>query len=65
VVLKSLTEPCRTTLWNINVRKEAINDKVQGSVATYLRCGGIANNQINKGLLLSLSEKFLKSVNIL
>ena len=57
MVIKNLTEPCRTTLWNINVRKEAINDKVQGSVATYLRCGGIANNQINKGLLLSLSVK--------
>jgi len=34
--------------------KQAINDKLQGSVATYLRCGGIINNQIKKGLLLSL-----------
>jgi len=24
--------------------KQAINDKLQGSVATYLRCGGVVNN---------------------
>jgi len=29
--------------------KQTINDKLQGSVATYLRCGGVANNQIKKG----------------
>jgi len=40
-----------------NVRKQAINGKLQGSVATYLRCGGVVNNQIMKGLLLSLSVK--------
>jgi len=34
--------------------KQAINDKLQGSVATYVRCGGIVNNQIKKGLLLSV-----------
>jgi len=34
--------------------KEAINDKLQGSIAAYLRCGGVVNNQIEKGLLLSL-----------
>jgi len=28
--------------------KQAINDKSQGSVATYLRCGGVVNNQIKK-----------------
>ena len=39
------------------LRKQAINDKLQGSVATYLRCGGVVNNQIMKGLLLSLSVK--------
>ena len=27
---------------------------LQGSVATYLRFGGVVNNQIKKGLLLSL-----------
>ena len=37
--------------------KQAINDKLQGSVAIYLRCGGVVNNQIKKGLLLSLSVK--------
>ena len=42
---------------NINVRKQAINDKLQGRVATYLTCGGVANDQIKKGLLLSLSVK--------
>ena len=30
--------------------KQAINDKLQGSVATYLRCGWVINNQIKKGL---------------
>jgi len=34
--------------------KQAINDKLQGSVATYSRCGGVVNNKIKKGLLLSL-----------
>jgi len=29
--------------------KQAINDKLQGSVATYLRCGGVVNNQMKKG----------------
>jgi len=37
--------------------KHAMNDRLQGSVATYLRCGGVVNNQIKKGLLLSVSEK--------
>ena len=37
--------------------KQAINDKLQGSVATYLSCGGVVNNQIKKGLLLSLWVK--------
>ena len=34
--------------------KQAINDKFQGSVAAYFRCGGDINNKIKKGLLLSL-----------
>ena len=37
--------------------KQDINDKLQGSVATYLSYGGVVNNKIKKGLLLSLSEK--------
>jgi len=37
--------------------KQAINAKLQGSVATYSRCGEVFNNQIKKGLLLSLRVK--------
>ena len=45
--------------------KQAINDKLQGRVATYLRCGGVVSNQIKKGLLLSLwVKKLVKSANI-
>ena len=45
--------------------KQAINNKLQGSVAAYLRCGVVVNNQIKKGLMLSMGMKiFLKSVNI-
>ena len=54
------TLPCKT----LTSEKQALNDKLQGGVAAYLRCGGIVNNQIKKGLLLSLSEKKLKSVNL-
>jgi len=43
--------------------KQTINDKLQGSMATYLRCGGVVNNQIKKGLLLSL--EWIKSPYIL
>ena len=41
--------------------KRATDDKLQGSVAvaTYWRCGGVVNNQIRKGLLLTLSVDFL------
>ena len=40
--------------------KQAINDKLQGSVAAYLRCSRVVNNQIKKGLLLSLRVKKIK-----
>jgi len=45
--------------------KKAINDKLQGSVATYLRYAWVVN-RIKKGLILSLSVRwfFFKSVNI-
>jgi len=43
------TLPCET----LECEKRAINDKLQGSVSTYLRCDKIVNNQIKKGLLLS------------
>jgi len=39
--------------------KQTINDKLQGSVATYLRYGEVFNKQIKKGLLLSLWVIFL------
>jgi len=44
------TLPCETLM----SAKQAINDKLQGSTCTYLRCGGVVNNRIKKGLLLSL-----------
>jgi len=45
--------------------KHAINDKLQGSVAAYLSSGWVVDNQIKKGLLLSLRVKFFfKSMNI-
>ena len=55
---------CQITLWNINVRKRAINAKLQGSVATNLRCDMVINSQIKESLLLSLPVKKLRSVNI-
>ena len=46
--------PCETLM----SAKQAINDKLQGgSVGTHLRCGCVVNNQIKKGLLLSVSVK--------
>ena len=53
--------PCETPM----SAKQAINDKVQGSVATYLRCSGVVNNQIMKGLLLSLLVIFFKFLRLL
>ena len=47
------TLPCETLM----SAKQAINDKLQSSVVTYLRCGWVVNNQIKKGLLLSLWVK--------
>jgi len=35
------------------------NKRLTISVATYLRYGGVVNNQIKKGLLLSLLLRFL------
>jgi len=39
----------------LTLAKQSINDKLQGSVSTHLRCGGVVNNQIEKGLGLLLS----------
>jgi len=52
--MKNPTVPCvycpvYITLWIINVRKQVINDKLQSSMATYLRCGGVVNNPVKKG----------------
>ena len=54
------TLPCETLM----SAKQALNDKLQGSVAAYLRCGWVVNNQIKKGLLLSLRIKKIKGVNL-
>ena len=45
-----VTLPCETLM----SAKPAFNDKLQGSVATYLRCGRVINDHIKKGFLLSL-----------
>jgi len=50
------TLPCETLM----SAKQAINDKLQGSVATYLRCGGVVDNQIKKGSVLTVWVNFLK-----
>jgi len=47
------TLPCETLM----SAKQTINDKLQGSVATYLRCGGVVNNQIKKDLPRNLPAK--------
>jgi len=49
----SATLPCELS------PKQAINDKLQGSVAAYLRPGGVVNNPIKRFLAESLSEIFL------
>jgi len=47
---------CYTTL----SAKQTIHDKLQGSVATYLRCGEVFNNQFKKKFIAeSVSEFFL------
>jgi len=38
------TLPCETLM----SAKQAINDKLQGSVATYLRCGGLLITKLKK-----------------
>jgi len=48
------TLPCETLMSS----KQVNNDKLQDTVATYLMCGGGVNNQIKKGLLLSLRVKY-------
>jgi len=50
------TLPCET-LMSV---KQAIKDKSRSSIAAFVRCGGVINNQIKKGLLLSLRVNFFK-----
>jgi len=45
------TLTCETLM---SAKQAIINDKLQGGVATYLRCGWVISNQIKKCLLLSL-----------
>jgi len=47
------TLPCETLM----SAKQALNDKLLDNVATYLSCGGVVNNQIKEGLLLSMRVK--------
>ena len=51
--IENPTAPC-TCCETLMSAKESINDKLQGSVGTYLRCDEVINNQIKKGLLPSL-----------
>jgi len=47
------TLPCETLM----SAKQASNDKLQGSVATYLRCGEVFNKKLRKVYCEVLSEK--------
>jgi len=52
-------------LWNINVTNQTISDELQSSVAIYLKCGDIVNNQIKKKFTAkSVGEKKIKLVDI-
>ena len=48
------TLPCETLMSS----KQALNDKLQGSVATYLICGEVVNNQIRKVYCCVCERKF-------
>jgi len=57
--IETPTAPCTCCHIGLTLSaKQAINDKLQGSVATYLRCDGVVNNQIKKGSLLNLRVNF-------
>jgi len=51
------TLPCETLM----SAKQVMNDKLEGSVATYLMCGGVVNNQIKRGLLPNLKSESVKN----
>ena len=44
---------------------EILMSAKQGSVVTYLRCGGLVNNQIKKGVLLRVRVIFLIGAKLL
>ena len=50
------TLPCETLM----SAKQAISDKLQGSVATYLKCHGLVNNQIKRFIAEFVSEQNFK-----
>jgi len=49
------TLPCET----LTSAKLTINDTLQACAATCFRCGGVVDDRIRKGILLSLSVIFL------
>ena len=60
VLTKDFTIPCiccHTTLWNINVKKQAINDKLQDIVAAYQ---GVVGLSITTSRKVYLPVEFLK-----
>jgi len=54
--IKNPTAPCIHCYSTLSA-KQANNDKLQGSVAAYLRYVGVVNKEIRKGLLPSLTVK--------
>jgi len=54
------TLPCETLM----SAQQAINDKLQGSVAIYLRCGGVVNNKIKVYCWLCEWKKILIGENL-
>jgi len=49
------TLPCETLM----SAKQAVNDKLQGSAATYLRCGGVVKNHIKRFIGMRFSVNLL------
>ena len=60
-LIYAATLPCETLMSENELQSRSnvvINDKLHGTVITYLRRGGVVNNQIMKDLLLSLPVFF-------
>ena len=54
------TLPCETLMSENERRSQTnavFNDKLQGTVVTYLRCGGVVNNQIKIDVLVRVPVK--------